>query len=73
MIHSKDEVLKVANTLSKKLIELEADVNKELGFDGKNCEELKYRLADIVAMARMVTCDLGDHPFEEPNEDKSFT
>lgn len=65
MIHSKNEVLKVANTLSKKLIILEEDVNKELGMDGKNCEELKYRLADLVAMARMVTADLGDNPFDD--------
>jgi len=74
MKHSKEDVLKVASTLSKKLIELEADVQKELGVDGSNkCDELKYRLADLVAMARMVTADLGDHPFEEHDEDKSFT
>ena len=61
MIHSKDEVLKVSNLLSKKLIELEADINKELGTDGKNCEEIAYRLADLVAMARMVNADIGDY------------
>jgi len=60
MLHSKNEVLKVANTLSKKLIELEKDVLKELDMEGSKCEELKYRLSDLVAMARMVTSDIGD-------------
>ena len=72
MLHSKNEVLKVASTLSTKLIELEADVNKELGMEGSNCDELKYRLADLVAMARMVTADLGPHPFEDEEEGTDF-
>ena len=60
MKHSKDEILKVANTLSLKLIALEKDVTNELGNSEDNCDELRYRLADIVAMARMCVADIGD-------------
>jgi len=64
MLHSKDEVLKLSGIICDNLIALEADVVKEMGFNGAKCDELKYRLADIVAMARCVTADLGDDAIE---------
>ena len=57
MIHSKDEVLKVANTLSKKLIELCPKVHEELGNDN---DILLHELDSIIAMARCVTADMSD-------------
>ena len=57
MLHSKDEVLKVANTLSEKLIELCPKVHEELGH---NNDLLLHELDSIIAMARCVTADLGD-------------
>ena len=60
MIHSKDEVLKLSGIICDNIIALEADVVKEMGFNDAKCDEFKYRLADIVAMARCVTADLGD-------------
>lgn len=61
MKHSKEDVLKAAGMMCDKLIALEADVQKELGAEGSSaCDELKYRLADIVYIARLITSDLSD-------------
>lgn len=56
MFHSKDDILKVANTLSNKLIELCPQVRDHL----KGNEKLLYELDSIIAMARCLTSDLGD-------------
>jgi hypothetical protein len=56
MLHEKDEILKVAQVMSSKILKLQSMCK-----DGKLDDEMKcHHLDDIAALARMVTADLGD-------------
>ena len=57
MMHEKDDLLKVAEVMAKKIIQFE----NRCKYDEHKSEDIKcHELADIAALARMITADTGD-------------